>query len=55
MKPCISVINIKKDYDSVMRKVLYNIFIGSGIPMQLVMLIIMYMCMNETCSRVRVG
>ena len=55
MKQCISVIKFKKAYDSVRRKVLSNILIGSGIPMQQVMLINMYTFMNETCSKVRVG
>jgi len=55
MKQCIRVINNKKAHDSVTRKVLYNILIGSGIPMQLVMLIKLYKCTNGTCSKVRVG
>jgi len=46
-------IDLKKTYDSVRMEVLYNIPIESGIPMQLVELITM--CLNETCSRVRVG
>jgi len=32
-------INFKKDYDSVSRKVLCNIFIGFSVPMKLVRLI----------------
>jgi hypothetical protein len=34
-------------------EVLYNILIEFGLPMELVRLI--KMCMNEACSRVRVG
>jgi len=46
-------IDFKKPYDSVRREVLYNILIEFGIPMKLLRLI--KMCLNETCSRVRVG
>ena len=46
-------IDFKKVYDSVRREVLYNILIECGIPMKLVRII--KMCMNETCSRARVG
>ena len=46
-------IDFKKAYDSVRREVLYNILVGFGIPMKLVRLI--KMCLNETCSRVRIG
>ena len=46
-------INFKKACDSVRREVLYNILIESGIPMGLVRLI--KMCLNGTCSRVRVS
>jgi hypothetical protein len=49
----VPMILIKKAYDSVGRKVLYNILIELGIPMKLVRLI--KMCPSETCSRVRVG
>jgi hypothetical protein len=46
-------IDFKKAYDSVRRKILYNILIEFGIPMKLVRLI--KMCLSETYSRVRVG
>jgi len=51
---CISLfIDFNKAYDSVRREVLYNILIGTGIPMKLVKLI--KMCLTEMCSSVRVG
>jgi hypothetical protein len=51
MKQSISYLYIyKKAYDSVRREVLYNIFIGFCVPMNLVRLVIMYL--NETYSRV---
>ena len=43
----------KKAYDSVRRKVLYNIFVEFGIPIKLVRPI--KMCLSESCSTVRVG
>jgi len=46
-------IDFNKAYDSVRREYLYNILIEFGIPMKLVKLI--YMCMTETYSRVRIG
>ncbi|KAJ4450854.1 hypothetical protein ANN_02285 [Periplaneta americana] len=46
-------IDFKKAYDSVKRKVLYNILIEFGIPKKLVRLI--KMCLSETYSRVRIG
>ena len=46
-------IDFKKAYNSVRREVLYDIRIEFGIPMKLVRLITM--CLNETCSTVRVG
>ena len=46
-------IDFKKAYDSVRRKVLYNILIQFGIPMKLVRII--EMCLTETHGRVRVG
>ena len=47
------LIDLKKAYVSVRREVLYNILIEFGIPVKLVRLI--KLCLNETCSRVRVG
>ena len=46
-------IDLKKAYDSVRSKVLYNILSEFGIPMKLVRQI--KVCLNETYSRVRVG
>ena len=40
-------------YDSVRREVSYNILIKFDIPMKLIRLI--KMCLNASCSRVRVG
>jgi hypothetical protein len=45
--------DFKKACDSVRREVLYNIPIEFEVPMKLVRLI--KMCLNETCSKVRVG
>jgi hypothetical protein len=46
-------IDFKKAYDSVRKEVLYHILIEFGIPRKLVGLI--KMCLNETCSRIRIG
>jgi hypothetical protein len=46
-------VDFKKAYDSVRRKVLYNIFMEFGVPMKLVRLI--RMCLNETHNRFRIG
>jgi hypothetical protein len=46
-------IDFKKAYDSVKREVLYNIVLEAGILKKLVRLI--KMCLNETCSKIRVG
>jgi hypothetical protein len=46
-------IDFKTAYDSVRRKVLYNILIEFGVPMKLVRLI--KMCLNETYSKVHIG
>jgi hypothetical protein len=46
-------IDFRKAYDSVRREVLYKILIEFGIPRELVRLI--KMCLNETCSKVRIG
>jgi hypothetical protein len=48
-----SLLDFKKAYDSVRREVLYNILFESGNPMKLVRL--MEICLNVTCSTVRVG
>jgi hypothetical protein len=53
MKQCIGCFDFKKAYDSVRREVLYNILTESGIPKKLMRLI--KMCLNEICSKVRVG
>jgi hypothetical protein len=45
-------VDFKKACDSVRREVLYNTLIEFGISMELVSII--KMCLNETCSRVRV-
>jgi hypothetical protein len=45
--------NIKKAYDSVRREVSYNILLESGVPMNLVTLIRMYL--NETFNKVHIG
>jgi sorting nexin-29 len=46
-------IDFKKAYDSIKRKVLYNILLEVSIPEKLVRLI--KMCLNETYSRVHIG
>ena len=47
------IIDFKEACNLVRREVLYDIIIGFGIPMKLARLI--KLCLNETCSRVRVG
>ena len=48
-----AVYRFKKAYDSGRKETLYNILIETGIPMNLVRLIIL--CLNLTCIGVRVG
>jgi len=48
-----AVLDFKKSYESVRKETLYNILIESGIPMNLIRLILL--CLNLTCSGVRVG
>jgi hypothetical protein len=48
-----ALIDFKEAYDSVGRKVMYNILIEFGIPIKLVRLI--KMCLNEIYCRVQVG
>jgi hypothetical protein len=45
--------DFKKAYDSVTKKVLYNVLIEFGVPTKLVRLI--RMCLYETYSKVRIG
>jgi hypothetical protein len=47
------IIDFKKAYDSVWRKVLYNILIEFGVSMKLARLI--KPCLNETYSKVHIG
>jgi hypothetical protein len=47
------LIDFNDAYDSVRRKVLYNILMECGIPMKLVKLI--KMCLNDKYSKVRIG
>jgi len=53
VKKCINYYRLKEASNSVGKEVLYDILIGLGIPMKLVRLV--KLCLNETCSRVRVG
>jgi hypothetical protein len=46
-------IDFKKAYDSVRREDFYSILMEFGVPMKLVRL--SKMCLNETCSEVRIG
>jgi len=46
-------VDFKKAHYSVRREVLYNILNEFGIPIKLVRII--KICVNETCSRVRIG
>jgi hypothetical protein len=46
-------VDFKKAYDSVRRDFLYNILTEFDIPLKLIRLT--EMCLNETCSRIRVG
>jgi len=43
-------VDLKEAYDSVRRKILYNIVVEFGIPIKLARLI--KLCLNEICSRV---
>jgi hypothetical protein len=47
------LIHFKRPFDSVKREVLYSIPIEFEVAMKLVRLI--KMCLNETCSKVRIG
>jgi hypothetical protein len=48
-----AITDLKKVYDSDKREVLYNFLLEIGIPEKLARII--KMCLNETCSKIRVS
>jgi hypothetical protein len=48
-------INFKKAYVSMTRELLYNILIELGYPRLIRLIRLIKMCLNETCSKVRIG